>query len=82
MRWAVRAVIVTFLAIYQVEDVFSKGSIIREPRVMPSQKSKYALAKCDNCMKEFALGRPGLKFNNSEYKHAVVSLIIKILNVI
>ena len=82
MRWAVRAVIVAFLAIYQLEDVFSKRSTIREARVKSSKKSKYVLEKCVNCMKAFALGRPGLKFNNSEYKHAVVSLILKILNVI
>ena len=82
MRWAIRAVIVAFLAIYQLEDVYSKGGIIREPRVMPSQKSKYLLVKCVNCIRAYALGRPGLKFNNIEYKDAVVSFILKILNVI
>ena len=82
MRWAVRAVLVTFLAIYQLDDVFSKSNIIREPRLKSSQKRKYLLKKCVNCMKAFTLGRPGLRFNNSEYKYAVVSLILKICDIL
>ena len=75
MRFVVRAVLVTFLAICQLEDVFSKSNIIRQPRLKSSEIRRYRLNKCVNCMKAFTLGRPGLKFNNTEYMYAVVSLI-------